>query len=286
MHTSCYLCRGKIFLYRKGTLRDNKKIKVIECKRCGLVSLDSITHIGERHYHDGGMHDKKTDLKDWINETKEDDLRRFNFLKEKIKGKKILDFGCGNGGFLICSSNLASSVEGIELEESLQKYFKENDLVVWPSIEKLPRGKIKNYDLITAFHVFEHLSDPIFFLKKLSELLTKEGEIIIEVPNSDDALLTLYENIDFSNFTYWSQHLFLFNNKTIELLVRKAGLKLNWLKQIQRYPLSNHLYWLSKGKPGGHIVWSFLRDKKLDDLYSRHLSSIGKCDTILISVSL
>ena len=139
----------------------------------------------------------------------------------------------------------------------MQKYFKENDLVVWPSIEKLPRGKIKNYDLITAFHVFEHLSDPIFFLKKLSELLTKEGEIIIEVPNSDDALLTLYENIDFSNFTYWSQHLFLFNNKTIELLVRKAGLKLNWLKQIQRYPLSNHLYWLSKGKPGGHKVWSF-----------------------------
>ena len=41
------------------------------------------------------------------------------------------------------SSNLASSVEGIELEESLQKYFKENDLVVWPSIEKLPRGKLK-----------------------------------------------------------------------------------------------------------------------------------------------
>ena len=42
----------------------------------------------------------------------------------------------------------SKSVEGIELEESLQKYFKENDLVVWPSIEKLPRGKIKNYDLI------------------------------------------------------------------------------------------------------------------------------------------
>ena len=34
------------------------------------------------------MHDKKTDLKDWINETKEDDLRRFNFLKEKNKKEK------------------------------------------------------------------------------------------------------------------------------------------------------------------------------------------------------
>ena len=76
--------------------------------------------------------------------------------------------------------------------------------------------------------------------------------MIIEVPNSSDALLTLYENEPFQNFTYWSQHLFLFNEKTMTELVKKAGLKLNWIKHVQRYPLSNNLYWLAKGEPGGH----------------------------------
>lgn len=73
-------------------------------------------------------------------------------------------------------------------------------------------------------------------------MLEKNGEIIVEVPNSDDALLTLYENKGFQNFTYWSEHLFLFSSKAIVNMVEQAGLKSNWVKHIQRYPLSNHLY--------------------------------------------
>jgi len=282
----CYLCGSKEFFYRKGSVRDNKKIRVIECKKCSLVSLDSKNHISDRHYQEGGMHDKNENLYNWLKEGESDDLRRFDFLKKKIKNKNILDFGCGAGGFLIKAKTIANSVEGLELEESLQKHFNENDLTVWPRLEELLERKIKKYDLITSFHVFEHLADPILILKNLSKLLIKEGEIIIEVPNSDDALLTLYENEEFSNFTYWSQHLYLFNNKTIEDLVKKAGLKLNWIKQIQRYSLSNHLYWLSKGKPGGHKIWTFFEDEDLNDNYSQKLASMGKCDTILVSISL
>ena len=259
---------------------------MIECKKCGLVSLDSKNHISPTHYQDGGMHDENENLYNWLKEGEKDDLRRFEFLKKKLKNKNILDFGCGAGGFLIKAKTIANSVEGVELEESLQKHFNENELTVWPRLEELLEEKIMKYDLITSFHVFEHLADPILILKNLSKLLIKEGEIIIEVPSSDDALLTLYENEEFSNYTYWSQHLYLFNNKTIKDLVKKAGLKLNWIKQIQRYPLSNHLYWLSKGKPGGHKIWTFFEDKDLNDSYSKRLASLGKCDTILASVSL
>jgi hypothetical protein len=109
--------------------------------------------------------------------------------------------------------------------------------------------------------------------------------MIIEVPNSDDALLTLYENYAFQNFTYWSQHLFLFNAKNMTDLIKQAGLKLNWIKHIQRYPLSNHLYWLSKNKPGGHKKWSFLNNKKLNAEYENQLASIGKTDTIIVGIS-
>jgi hypothetical protein len=98
-------------------------------------------------------------------------------------------------------------------------------------------------------------------------------------------LLTLYESTPFSEFTYWSCHLYLFNSSNLALLVRKAGLKMNYVKQIQRYPLSNHLYWLAKGKPGGHQKWHFLDSTELHAAYERQLAAIGKCDTILASIS-
>lgn len=68
-------------------------------------------------------------------------------------------------------------------------------------------------------------------------------------------------------------------------LINQSGLKINWIKQVQRYSLSNHLYWLSKGKPGGHKIWAFFDDKSLDEAYSHQLASIGKCDTIMASIS-
>lgn len=112
------------------------------------------------------------------------------------------------------------------------------------------------FDLITAFHVFEHLKDPFATLKNLMNHLSEDGQIIIEVPNADDALLSLYECVSFAKFTYWSQHLFLFNENTMKDLVEQSDFKLNWIKQIQRYPISNHLYWLSKGLPGGFEKWT------------------------------
>ena len=98
--------------------------------------------------------------------------------------------------------------------------------------------------------------------------------------------LTLYKNKAFQNFTYWSQHLFLFNTKTMAELIEQTGLKLNWIKHIQRYPLSNHLYWLSKGNPGGQKDWSFLDNDKLAVEYEKQLASIGKTDTLVASLSL
>ena len=142
------------------------------------------------------------------------------------------------------------------------------------------------YDLITAFHVIEHLPDPLQVLKSLAEKLSLNGQIIIEVPNSEDALLTLYDCDAFQHFTYWSQHLFLFNSNNLNLLARKAGLKVKAIQHIQRYPLSNHLHWLSKGMPGGHKAWSFIDSPELNNAYVNALAAIGKTDTLVAFLEL
>jgi hypothetical protein len=134
--------------------------------------------------------------------------------------------------------------------------------------------------------VLEHLPDPKATLTGLSGFLKKKGQIIIEVPSADDALLTLYKCEAFSHFTYWSCHLFLFNSRTLKKLADQARLRINYIKQVQRYPLSNHLFWLVQGKPGGHEKWSFIDSPELARVYEARLGGIGKCDTIVMSVSL
>jgi len=195
-----------------------------------------------------------------------------------------LDFGCGVGGFLDLAKQSASCIDGIELERALQSSFKQRGLQVFSQLKEA-MGSEHTWDVVTAFHVVEHLSDPMGTIKDLSTLLSRGGEMIIEVPSSDDALLTLYKNAGFQEFTYWSQHLYLFNASTMKFLIKKAGLKLNWIKHVQRYPLSNHLYWLSKGKPGGHKQWAFLDDQQLNQNYEQQLAALGLTDTIVAGIS-
>ena len=59
-----------------------------------------------------------------VEETKIDDDRRIKFLTEKIRNKKVLDFGCGNGGFLLKANGLTNEAVGIEPEIQFKSFFK------------------------------------------------------------------------------------------------------------------------------------------------------------------
>ena len=280
----CYLCGSSNASKRSGKVRDQDDIDILECDECGLVYLSKQDHLDAEHYENSGMHNGEApDIENWLRETQVDDQRRFQFLKDKITNKSVLDFGCGVGGFLGLAKHTATRVDGIELEKALQSSFKQRGLHVFSQLDEAIQSE-RRWDVVTAFHVVEHLPDPVSTIKELATLLSGGGEIIIEVPSSDDALLTLYENKGFQEFTYWSQHLYLFNASTMRSLIDKAGLRLNWVKHVQRYPLANHLYWLSKEKPGGHKQWAFMNDPQLNHFYEQQLAALGLTDTIIAGV--
>ena len=274
---NCYLCSSAKFAERKGKVRDYPDLKILECLSCGLVTLNSHDHIRDGHYKNSGMHeDQDQTMELWFSETAEDDQRRFDTLRASLLNKKVLDFGCGNGGFLLHAETIAMNVAGVELEKRIQKHYK-GRLNIFPNIESI----IGEYDLITAFHVIEHMPNPKEILKKLAGHLAPRGRLVIEVPSSEDALITLYDCDAFQRFTYWSNHLFLFNTDTLKTLAEQAGLKTVTVYYFQRYPLSNHIYWLSKGQPRGHEAWEFLNLPDLNKEYANSLAEIGKTDTII-----
>jgi 2-polyprenyl-3-methyl-5-hydroxy-6-metoxy-1,4-benzoquinol methylase len=273
----CYLCGAHDFSTRRGKVRDNSSLNVLECNSCGLVTLSSATHIQAGHYENSQMHGANMPpIDSWLRLADVDDQRRFEMLKALLANRKVLDFGCGAGGFLHKAKALASKVAGIELERRVLEYWG-NELALYERLHDAGN----DFDLITAFHVIEHSPNPRAMLKDLANCLADEGRLVIEVPSSDDALLTLYDSSAFQNFSYWSQHLFLFNAETLRRVAEQAGLRVLSIQQFQRYPLSNHMHWLSRERPDGHRQWSFLDSPALTEAYAAALSAIGKCDTLI-----
>jgi 2-polyprenyl-3-methyl-5-hydroxy-6-metoxy-1,4-benzoquinol methylase len=215
-------------------------------------------------------------MEQWLRVCEQDDQRRFEMLTSAITDRRVLDFGCGAGGFVRKAHAVAAEAVGVELERRVREYWTKQ-LPIHASLEEAGAG----YDVITAFHVIEHLPDPRAMLRDLAARLALGGRLVLEVPSSDDALLTLYDNEAFQHFTYWSQHLYLFNAQTLLQLVVQAGLRVVAIQQFQRYSAANHLHWLSKGRPGGHQHWAFLDTPELTQAYASSLAAIGRCDTLI-----
>lgn len=279
----CYLCSGDQISLRHKGVRDNSNINVLECGHCGLVFLSSFDHINEQFYEQSSMLGGVVDLRKYRVNSLNDDQRRYGLLKESLLNKRVLDFGCGGGGFLKLTEEVATSVAGVELDSSIRQALNEIDRIqVFRTVNDIS----DEYDIITLFHVLEHLPDPIKILEKLKSHLSSTGKLIVEVPSANDALLKLYCSLPFAQFTYWSCHLFLYTPETLSEVAERAGLKVKFVKQVQRYPLSNHLYWLVNEKPGGHHVWEFINSSGLHDAYEKQLASVGMCDTLFACFSL
>ena len=132
---TCYLCNLPDFRVRKGAVRDDPSLQIIECTNCGLVALSSLQHIQDGHYEDSGMHgDALPSIESWLRDTEQDDQRRFDMVKAMLPNKKLLDFGCGAGGFLNKAQQLAETVAGIELELRVQKHW-HDQITIYPSVE-------------------------------------------------------------------------------------------------------------------------------------------------------
>ena len=289
--TNCILC-GSTSLERKGKIRTSKQIiasKILECTSCSLVFLNDDTHISESHYQQSLMHDIPPDLNEYRTETQTDDLRRFKMLENNIVDKDILEAGSGNAGFMHLSKTIVKSIVGIEPDLKYYDIFLSEGLNVYKSLDDyyncLDLSKSNTVDVIVSFHVIEHVKNPLAFLLQLLSVLKVKGKLFIETPNSNDALITLYESSAFCDYTYWDNHLVLFNNISFEFMLNKiSGINFKSIP-VQRYGIANHLYWLSKGKPNGHKIWNMLENEELNDMYKIRLSKARINDTLFYEIT-
>jgi 2-polyprenyl-3-methyl-5-hydroxy-6-metoxy-1,4-benzoquinol methylase len=209
----------------------------------------------------------------------EDDKRRIVQHNKILKNKKILDFGCGWGGFLKRTIK-AKSLAGVEIRKECIFYIKKNikKIMVSDNLNNLS----EKYDIITMFHVLEHIPYQIETLKNLKEKLKKNGRIIIEVPSANDFLLKLKK---FKKFTFWSEHLILHTENSLRKILEVSGFKKINIKYYQRYNFSNHLGWFIKRMPGGHNFYKNICDARINKEYSDYLIRRKSTDTLIAIAS-
>lgn len=263
-------------------VRDRNDIRVLRDTFSQVIVLSKSDHIKKNYY---SKREEKKSITMNSTETRSpklyDNIRRAKEFGKFIKNKRWLDFGCGLGGMLDEIATQASSAAGLEINNFRKKLLIDKGYLIYQSIEEI---EDKSLDIITLFHVLEHLLEPVKTLNLLKKKLSPNGKMIIEVPHARDALFTIYDCEKFKQFSFWSEHLILHTKISLKLTLNAATFSSIKIFGYQRYPLANHLYWLSKGKPGGHEKWNELVSNKLDLEYKNQLEKIDRTDTLIAIV--
>jgi 2-polyprenyl-3-methyl-5-hydroxy-6-metoxy-1,4-benzoquinol methylase len=129
-----------------------------------------------------------------------------------------LDAGASSGEFVFLMQELGHDATGLEAHEGYASHARgalglnvENGV-----FSSFTPGR-KRFDLITMFHVLEHLEFPVEELERLSEALSDTGIFVLEVPN------ILHRGMRFSH-KWHSAHLSGFSQRTFEATALRAGL--------------------------------------------------------------
>ena len=146
-------------------------------------------------------------------------MHRFSRLSKYLsKGAQCLDAGSSSGEFVYLLEKKGFDVQGVEANIPYAEYSKAElgiDVSISPFSEFQSEDR---FDLITMFHVLEHLENPVRDLSYLGGFLKPGGKLVIEVPN------ILYPDMAFPH-KWHPGHLFSFTEKTLSLLFAKAGFK-------------------------------------------------------------
>ncbi|PBJ12736.1 bifunctional 2-polyprenyl-6-hydroxyphenol methylase/3-demethylubiquinol 3-O-methyltransferase UbiG [Flavobacterium sp. ACN6] len=141
---------------------------------------------------------------------------------EQPQKGKILDIGAGTGDFLLTAKNNGWETIGVEPSERAKNIAQQKGISFVEETSSLENNSL---DVITMWHVLEHVPDLGLQIQELKRLLKPTGTLIIAVPN--------FKSFDANHYqTFWAAydvpiHFWHFSKKSIQLLFEKVDMKLD-----------------------------------------------------------
>jgi len=163
--------------------------------------------------------------------------RKVGLIESLVKNGSLLDYGCGTGEFLQGAKKQHWSVRGIEPSEKARaQALGKLPTEVLATLDELPEDD--TYDVITLFHVLEHIHSLRKTIKKLVNYLKSNSYVVIAVPNPESADAKHYGS-DWAGYDV-PRHLYHFSQKSMATFQDQFGLEL-----VRIEPLAYDSYYVS-----------------------------------------
>jgi len=237
---NCPVCNNsdyKEFLKTKDFFLSQEDFSVFYCEKCGYKFTypePSPEIIG--NYYKSAEYVSHSDTKKGVffqlyHIVKNYTLKnKFNLVNKYAAKGNILDYGCGTGDFLKAFKDNNWNCFGVEPDAQTRQYAAEKQNLNIISPENIDILEKKSFDVISLWHVLEHIPDLNEKIKSFKSLLKDSGTLVIAVPNCDSYDAAYYEK-------YWAaydvpRHLHHFNKKTLSLLLDKNGFEIIKIKNM------------------------------------------------------
>jgi SAM-dependent methyltransferase len=207
-----------------------ESLDIWQCANCSLRFTQDIPGPGEiGRYYKSEKYISHTETSKGIVNWLYLRVRRFTlsgkrkFIEDvaRLKNGALLDVGAGTGAFLHHMKQAGWQVDGVEPDdEAIRRAEKQYGLRLMPS-SKLFNLEEKSFDVITLWHVLEHVHDLHGYIEQLKKLCKTGGRIFIAVPN-----YTSYDAEYYNSF--WAaydvpRHLYHFSPAAMQELMKQHG---------------------------------------------------------------
>lgn len=236
-HDKCPLCKSSAIKKRFACVDEfatGEQFDIFECTACGLAFTQNVPDEKEidRYYESPTYISHSNTSKGFVNRVYHI-VRRIMLQKKArkveiltgLKNGRLLDYGAGTGHFARLMETRGWSVTAIEKNGKARELaLKKFGFEMLP-VEALSAIKDKELDVVTMWHVMEHIQEPDRMWDELHRILGDKGIAIIAVPNSAS-----YDALKYKE--HWAaydvpRHLWHFTPSTIAQWGEKHGFVLD-----------------------------------------------------------
>jgi SAM-dependent methyltransferase len=183
-------------------------INVYLCEECGFIQLQNMDSLTLSEIY----RDEAYNIENLKQKYERLELMSRDF--DQFQGTKVLDIGGGRNSFLgILPNSTEKWVADFSVDTSVREMVDgviEGDFLTLPIREN-------HFDIVFMFHTLEHFNDPGLALRRVKELLSSDGKLVIEVPNF------AYEACHRPHYTIFHMHISLFTPTSLLQLLARHG---------------------------------------------------------------
>lgn len=226
----CPLCGGtaaKTAVISDRYTPANEPYQVVSCNQCDLLytrpepTLQQLSLLYSEEFYGGNPEPAllSLDTARWLLQQLVLPPRRAALLDRKPG--RVLDVGCGDGQFLADLKKRGWDVYGVEFSATGCNLARTKGINVHHGELRKAAFPDKFFDVVTAWHVLEHLSEPTVDLAEMQRILRDDGLLAVEVPNSSSLTFKLCRE------RWWQldipRHLQHYTPATLQKLLQQTG---------------------------------------------------------------